>query len=375
MDFTGHPLRAWAAFVRAPALGSRALRMALAQVESAGSLLGCAPAQLRQLGLGEAAAQFLGKPPDADLDADLAWLQQAGTALLPFNAAQFPPQLATLDDAPPALYVRGDPRHLTRPQIAIVGSRRPTAAGRRFAMQLACELASAGLTITSGLARGIDTAAHEGALSAAAATIAVLGTGPDRCYPSENQALTERIAGSGALVSEFPPGSEARANHFPRRNRIISGLARGTVVVEAAADSGSLITARRALEQGREVFAVPGSPLNPLACGCLELLREGAQLARGAADVLEQINIPIEKNHNINQLSMTGHGQQQTIGRLDKDYEMLLDALGFEPASIDDLVDRTGLAPGSVASMMLILELQGRVETRPGALFNRVTDR
>jgi DNA processing protein len=374
MDLAGHPLRVWAAFVRAPALGSLALREALSQVDSADALLGCPAARLRQLGLGESAAQYLSDPPDRDLDADLQWLQAHDAHLLPFIADDFPPQLGSLDDSPPALYVCGSVQVLSRPQIAIVGSRHPTAAGRRFAAQMATELSRAGLVITSGLATGIDTAAHEGALAASAATVAVLGTGLDRCYPRENQALAARVRCQGSLVSEFPPGTAPRAQHFPRRNRIIAGLAWGTVVVEAAADSGSLITARRAINQGREVFAVPGSPLNPLSSGCLELLREGATLARGAADVLEQINILMIGKLHSNQIPGAAPELLPTGPRLDKEYEMLLDALGFEPASIDDLVDRTGLAPGPIASMMLILELQGRVETRPGAFFNRVTD-
>lgn len=174
------------------------------------------------------------------------------------------------------------------------------------------------------------------------------------------------------MVSEFPPRTPARPHHFPRRNRIISGLARGVVVVEAAAGSGSLITARRALDQGRELFVVPGSPLNPLAAGCLELIREGACVVRSAADILDEISIPIEGNDQANQRLESSIGRSRKDRLLDKPLEMLLDALGFEPASIDDLVDRTGLAPGSIAAMMLILELEGRVETRPGALYNRV---
>jgi DNA processing protein len=175
------------------------------------------------------------------------------------------------------------------------------------------------------------------------------------------------------VVSEFPPGTQPRAHHFPRRNRIIAGLSRGVAVIEAAAGSGSLITANRAIEQGREVFAVPGSPLNPLAAGCLALIREGAHLVRDATDILAEISISIEGKILSNQVfavPMQGSGKPCL---LDKDYEMLLDALGFEPASIDDLVDRTGLAAGVVASMMLILELDGRVEARPGALYNRVS--
>jgi DNA processing protein len=292
--------------------------------------------------------------------------------MLKHSDAAYPPQLIAATTTPPLLYTRGDVGLLQRPQMAIVGSRHPTAAGMRIARSIAGELAAAGLVITSGLARGIDTAAHEAALAAGGTTIAVCGAGLDRCYPAANRALFERIAASGLLVSEFGPGVPPRAAHFPQRNRIISGLARGVVVVEAAQGSGSLITAQRALEQGREVFAVPGSPLSPLSAGCLALIRQGATLVRGAADILPEIGISIEQISKENQQVALPQGGLFDLPRLDKDYEMLLDALGFEPGSIDDLVARTGLATGVVASMLLILELHGRVEARPGALYNRV---
>jgi DNA processing protein len=286
--------------------------------------------------------------------------------------ARYPPQLReALPNAPP-LYLLGDPALLQRPQVAVVGSRRPTAAGQRIARDMAAQLATAGFVITSGLAQGIDAAAHEAALTVGGTTIAVCGAGLDICYPAANRHLFERIARDGLLVSEFPPGVPPRREHFPQRNRIISGLSRGVVVVEAAAGSGSLITAQRALDQGREVLAVPGSPLNPLAAGCLQLIRQGAVLVRNAADILPEITLKIEGNVLTNQqLALTPNGSAGPP-RLDKDYEMLLDALGFEPGSIDDLVARTGLAAGVVASMMLILELHGRVEARPGALYNRI---
>jgi DNA processing protein len=209
-------------------------------------------------------------------------------------------------------------------------------------------------------------------MDAGGSTIAVVGTGLDQCYPAANRALFNRIREQGAVVSEFLPGTPPRAQHFPRRNRIISGLSRGVVVIEAAAGSGSLITAERALDQGREVFAVPGSPLNPLAAGCLALIRAGAHLVRDATDILAEISISRSENIPSDQYVVKQSPAINPPGTLDKEYEMLLDALGFEPASVDDLVDRTGLAPGSVASMMLILELDGRVELRPGALYHRV---
>jgi DNA processing protein len=300
------------------------------------------------------------------------WLAASGARLLRHGDADYPPQLAALADPPPLLYALGKVELLRQPQVAVVGSRQPTAAGRALAARIARDLATAGLVITSGLARGIDAAAHEAAFAAGGTTIAVCGTGLDICYPAQNRALFERIAREGLLVCEFPPGTPPRAAHFPQRNRVISGLARGVVVVEAAADSGSLITARHALAQGREVFAIPGSPLNPLAAGCLELLRQGATLVRGAMDILPEISIKIEANVVAHQQLGLPIEPRTSAPRLDKDYEMLLDALGFEPSTVDDLVERTGLGPGSVASMLLILELEGRVETRPGALYNRI---
>lgn len=369
---------AWLTVLRAPLLGAAGLRRAIAACGTIEALLASPQHHLIALGLAPETAAALVNPPRPLVEADMRWCREQQIGLMPFTAADFPPQLAALPDAPALLLLRGRRELLAAPQIAVVGSRLPTAAGRRIAHDLSSQLAAAGLVITSGLARGIDRAAHEGALAAAGGTIAICGTGLDICYPPENQALRDRIARDGLLVSEFPRGAPAARHHFPRRNRIISGLARGTLVIEAAAGSGSLITARRALEQGREVFAVPGSPLNPLAAGCLELLAQGAHLVRTAHDVITQIQIPIEKNPGNNLLSdqslTSVQSGQSTTRRLDKDYEMLLDALGFEPASIDDLVDRTGLKPGSVASMMLILELEGRVEPRPGALFNRVSD-
>ncbi len=300
------------------------------------------------------------------------WLAVSGARLLRRGDAGYPAQLAALTDPPPLLFALGNIELLQAPQVAVVGSRHPTSAGRSLAARIAGDLAGHGLAITSGLARGIDAAAHEATLAVGGKTIAVCGTGLDTCYPAQHRALFERIARDGLLVSEFAPGTPPRAAHFPQRNRIISGLSRGVVVIEAAANSGSLITARHALAQGREVFAVPGSPLNPLAAGCLSLIRQGAALVRDASDILPEIGIPIEKNPHAFQPVEQPNNPSAKPAWLDKDYEMLLDALGFEPSTVDDLVGRTGLGAGSVASMLLILELEGRVEARPGALYNRI---
>jgi DNA processing protein len=299
-------------------------------------------------------------------------IESSGARLLRRGDAAYPAQLDAIADPPPLIFALGDLGLLHAAQVAVVGSRHPTAAGRSLAIRIAGDLARHGLVITSGLARGIDAAAHEAALVAGGRTIAVCGTGLDICYPAQNRALFERIAREGLVVSEFAPGTPPRAAHFPQRNRIISGLSRGVVVIEAAANSGSLITARHALAQGREVFAVPGSPLNPLAAGCLSLIRQGAALVRDSADILPEIGIPIEKNLLEDQLVDQTNSRPDKAPWLDKEYEMLLDALGFEPSTVDDLVGRTGLGAGSVASMLLILELEGRVEARPGAMYNRI---
>ena len=362
---------AWLTLIRTPG-GAAMLRRALEQIPDISALVEASPATLRSLGFGEEAVLLWGGFPTAEAMRDREWLAQSCARLLPVSHPEYPAQLAALADAPLALFVLGDAALLQRTQLAVVGSRHPTAAGQRIAREITQALCTAGVVITSGMARGIDAAAHTTALDSTGATIAVLGTGLDQCYPASNRQLFDRIREHGALVSEFPPGTPARAQHFPRRNRIISGLALGVVVIEAAAQSGSLITARMAVEQGREVFAVPGSPLNPLAAGSLALIRSGAHLVRDAADILDEIGLSTEKNELLDQQVIPGHPPYVRAGGLDKEYEMLLDALGFEPASVDDLVVRTGLPAGSVASMLLILELDGRVEARPGALYNRV---
>ena len=267
--------------------------------------------------------------------------------------------------------MRGKVAALSEPQLAMVGSRNPTAGGRATAREFAARFARVGLSITSGLALGIDAACHEGALDAEGVTIAVLGHGLDSVYPREHQHLASRIAGSGALVSEFAPGTPPLHHHFPRRNRIIAGLSHGTLVVEAAQDSGSLITARLAGAAGREVFAVPGSIHNPLARGCHELIRQGAKLVEGIEDVLAELKISL--CHQL--LAQPQVAPPQTPAAppaLDKAYKILLDALAFEPASVDSLIERTGMNSESIASMLLILELDGHVAPHPGGRYSRM---
>ncbi len=271
---------------------------------------------------------------------------------------RYPPLLREIHDPPPRLYVRGDPLVLLRPQLAIVGARRASAAGLRLARDIAAALAAAQLVVCSGLALGIDGAAHRGALDAGGATIAVLGTGVDTIYPRRHGSLGAAIVGSGCLVSEFPPDTEPLPYHFPRRNRIISGMSLGTLVVEAALPSGSLITASTAMEQGREVFALPWSPLHEGGAGCLKLLREGAVMVTGVQDILDE-------------LGAMGGCQRELLqamvaGAVDPEAKDLLECMGYEVAGVDDLARCCGRPAAALLPLLSRLELAGAIQRAPG---------
>ena len=262
------------------------------------------------------------------------------------------------------LFVRGNSELLSLPQIAIVGSRNPSSLGEETAYDFAKTLSLHGFVITSGLALGIDSASHRGALGAKGYTVAVAGTGLDRVYPARHKDLAIEIVTSGAMISEFPPGTSAKADHFPRRNRIISGLCQGLLVVEAATQSGSLITARMALEQNREVFAIPGSIHNPLARGCNALIREGAKLVETTHDILEEL---IQFNQQDEKFTL--NTVQST---LDLEQQTLLNRVMFSPTSVDYLVENSGKSVEVISSMLLILELQGYLEATAGGCYMRV---
>jgi DNA processing protein len=303
-----------------------------------------------------------------------AWLRRPDCCHIEPGHPHYPPQLLAIPDPPRSLFVRGDPAMLALPQLAIVGSRGPTPSGRETAFAFARRLANAGLAVTSGLAAGIDSAAHQGALAANGRTLAVCGTGLDRVYPRHNQSLADDIAARGALVSEFPPGTPPLPHHFPRRNRLISGLSLGVLVVEARYRSGSLITARLAAEQGREVFALPGSIHNPLARGCHRLIRDGARLVESPEEVLEGLQA------DLFQALSSGPAQPPdpagfSGGPLDSDSKILLNACGFEPVDADILVARTGFSAAAVASMLLMLELRGELESSAGGKYCRLPAR
>ena len=375
-------LAAWLRLVATPGIGRDAARRLLAEFGSPEAVLG-ASATARRPHVGAAAAAALAtEPPEfaALLAATRAWRdarpaagEDGGRDVLPLGDPRYPKALLETADPPTLLYVDGRIGLLGREAIAIVGSRNPTAQGVENARAFASHLSRAGLVVVSGLALGIDGAAHEGALEGQAAggsraggTIAVVGTGLDIVYPARHRALAHRIADAGLLVSEFPIGTASRAENFPIRNRIIAGLARGTLVVEAAVRSGSLITARLALEAGREVFAIPGSIHSPQARGCNALLKQGAKLVDSAGDILEEFGVG---RGGPTASGSRAAGQPPTApGRADP----VLAALGFDPIGLDALVARTGIAAAELSARLLELELAGRVARLPGQVFQRV---
>ena len=353
----------WLALLRLPGIGPATVNPLLSKGFSVEELLRDPPASLP----GEI-RQALREPDWKQAEHDLRWLEQEHHHFLPITSPRYPSRLKELADAPTGLFVHGDLDTLDSPQIAMVGSRNPSRGGTQTAEDFARHFARSGITVTSGLAMGIDTASHRGALAGSGTTIAVMATGLDRVYPACNRDLAHEIAAHGALVSEFPPGTSPRRGHFPRRNRIISGLSLGVLVVEAALRSGSLITARLAGEQGREVFAIPGSIHNPLARGCHRLIREGAKLVETAADVLEEL-APRLRPWLLEPREAGAEGTSGSSGQSDHEYQELMDAMGHDPVSTDILVERTGLAPETVSSMLLLLEMEGRVSSEPGGLF------
>ena len=308
--------------------------------------------------------------PDWDqVERDLAWFDAPNRHIVTVQDAAYPPLLKEITDSPSILFVQGDVDLLSGWQLAVVGSRNPSPPGRDNAFEFARFLASGGLTITSGLAMGVDAAAHQGAMAGQGKTIAVVGTGLDRVYPAKHRDLAHDIVEQGTIVSEFALGTSPRAENFPRRNRLISGLSLGTLVIEAAIQSGSLITARMAMEQGRDVFAIPGSIHNPLAKGCHRLIREGAKLVETADDIIEELGAMAAFSGISNTDVVVPHSDSQAI---DPDYQVLLACLGYDPIEIDSLITESGLTAETVSSMLLLLELDGQVASLSGGRYVRV---
>lgn len=340
----------------------------LARYGTARAVLDADREALKQFNIRNETIEAIKSPDLAGVERDLAWLEKPGHQIICLEDEKYPPLLKTIADPPWLLFAIGDLDYLQQPQLAMVGSRTPTAVGQRTALEFAQHLSDAGLTITSGLARGIDAACHQGALQGLAGTVAVVANGLHSIYPASNKELARQISQKGCLISEASVGTEPHKGLFPRRNRIISGLAIGTLVVEAAKESGSLITARLAMEQGREVFAIPGSIHNPLARGCHSLIRQGAKLVETADDILEELAMLVNLNPSRHTTAPNKGATHQSVEstELDASYQQLLDCMEYEPVSIDELVERSQLRAADIASMLLILELRGVVVSQAG---------
>jgi DNA processing protein len=355
-------LAAWLRLSWIPGLGAASLRRLLAEFGSPEAVLSASRAALARHVGAPVAAAIRESASDAALAAASAWLQDSSNRIITLGDAVYPPQLLQIPDPPALLYVKGRSELLTHPSIAVVGSRNATAQGIANAEAFARAMSDAGLTVVSGLALGVDAAAHRGGLAGAGSSIAVLGTGADIVYPAKNRALAHELAERGVLVSEYPLGMGPLPGNFPRRNRLISGLALGCLVVEAAADSGSLITARLATDQGREVFAIPGSIHSPLARGCHALIRQGAKLVESANDILEELKL---------QARPRAASTAEEVA--DPAAHRLLDALGYDACDLDTLATRCGFSAADTAALLTQLELDGRISLLDGGLYQRLS--
>ena len=373
-------LKAWLRLTLSPSVGNDTARKLLSAFGSAEAVFEQSAAALRQLGSDKLVRAIITEPPKlADLlQTTLDWLaSSADRVIAPIGSALYPTQLLNIEDPPLVLYMMGSQlrkgfiaTNIIAKSLAIVGSRNPTPQGEANARQFAKAFAEQGLCIVSGLALGVDGAAHDGALQGApsdgCATIAVVGTGLDRVYPKKHLALAHRIAANGLIISEFPMGTPPMNANFPKRNRIISGLSVGTLVVEAALKSGSLITARMASEQGKDVFAIPGSIHSPQSRGCHYLIKQGAKLVETAQDVMEELRIPLSQISHLDSL-------RDDADEAPEGDSAFLSALGFDIVSLDALQARTGLPTPELQGKLLELELDGFVTRLPGGLFQRLS--
>ena len=377
----------WLRLACIPGVGTQGQRALLAAFGLPGHIFAAGRGALAAVVGGQAADAVLAVPAHEDIERTLAWASEAGNRVLTLADTDYPRQLFDITDPPVLLYVKGEPALLSRPGIALVGARSATAAGEANAEAFARTLAQQGLVVVSGLALGIDAAAHRGALAAGstgAGTVAVIGTGIDRIYPARNAALAREIAAAGAVVSEFPLGTPPLQHNFPRRNRLIAGLAEGVLVVEAALGSGSLITARLATETGREVFAIPGSIHSPLSRGCHRLIRDGAKLVETAEDVVEELRgrlgwpAPVAASVKDRRSrgavpAVPAAPPRQAAIALDGERTRVLEAIGHDPVDLDTIAARCGLTVDALYAILLPLELEGRLAKLPGGRFQRIT--
>jgi DNA processing protein len=364
---------AWLLLIKTPGLGPVRIRKLIRDLGTPSCVFASSRQELKQFGVSNSAIRWLKQATTRDISHELVWLNHPQHHCITLTDSHYPELLADIHDAPPVLFVKGDPVLLGMPQLAIVGSRNPSIDGKQTAFQFSQFLASGGLQITSGLAQGIDACSHKGALSNGK-TVAVCATGLDRVYPAQHHALAQTIADKGALVSEFLPGTEVHKAFFPRRNRLISGLSLGTLVVEASLHSGSLITAQCALEQGREVFAIPGSIHNPMSKGCHRLIKQGAKLVESADDIIEELQSQLQQlRHGLhfNTRAVAHSNKQKNTQGLDKEYKDLLECIGYAAISIDEMVDKTGLKAEDISSMLLILELDDLIKNEGSGRYKR----
>ncbi len=357
----------WLRLTLVPGIGGRTQRKLLVAFGLPETVFSAGYGALRTVISDKAARLLLDTDNAADVAAGCAWATGENQHIVTLADPEYPQALLEIPDPPTLLYVRGRIDLLNRPALAIVGSRNPTPQGILNAESFAAALCEAGLVVVSGLALGIDAAAHRGALAARGDTVAFIGTGIDRTYPARNHELAHKIGAQGTIVSEFPLGTPVVAANFPRRNRLISGISRGVLVVEAALESGSLITARLAAEQGRDVFAIPGSIHSPQAKGCHKLIKQGAKLVEAAQDILDELEW-VEKLPG-----SANAGSQTAMPDLSTEDSTLLSQMGFDPCSLDDLVVRTGLAADRLSALLLRLELEGLVATLPGNRYQQIS--
>lgn len=374
--------RDWLTIVNAPSIGGASLIKAVESMGGAAAVTAASARDLIHHGFPQAAANAITRPDQAAIEKGLHWLSQPGHHLLCWDNDDYPVLLRRINGPPAALFVDGDPGCLWQPQIAVIGSRNPTAGGLDHARDFASTLARQGMTITSGLASGIDSAAHAAAMDTGAMTIAVNGTGLDIVYPASSRQLAQRVRSQGAMISEFPLGTPPKRQHFPSRNRIISGLSLAVLVIEAGLNSGTLITARKAAEQGRDVFALPGSLHNPMAKGCHRLIREGARLVETTANIMQELGpIAAELQMEIRQrLEQADDGPDQTEEKParhnnnlldDSDYSSVWEVLGYDPKPVDTIIEQSGLSAREVSSMLLMMELKGMVKKHSNGRFFR----
>ena len=365
-------VRCWLAVGRAGACNGHAVLRALEAFGSIGGLFEAGARELAALGFSRSAIARTRAMDWSAVGRDRDVLDHLGAGIVPIGTERYPARLAAIASPPPVLYCRGNPEVLGRPQLAVVGARAATRGGRERARAFARTLAECGLVVTSGLARGIDAAAHRGALDAGAPSVAILATGPDRIYPRSNAGLAGELIETGAVITERAPGIPPRPENFPRRNRLISGLCLGVLVVEASLRSGSLITARLAADEGREVFAIPGSVDNPLSRGCHALIRDGAKLVESVVDVIEEIAHPggLQGPPASSEPAASGDSADAGGGS-GGSARRVLDAVGHDPITLDRLVEHTGLTPDRLSSILLSLELDGRLDALPGGRYVR----